>query len=155
MGMWIHMPPGSWKCMRISYTMHEIKLAAIVFVLKIWWYYYKRFKIYSDYKSSKYLFTQTKLNMCQRRWTYLLKDYDCEIKNHLRSTNLTANALSWKIRLTALQVSTVFIMMQECCAIGFYFRHKKKIEGIMVATICNWTNNVHSIRDCQSRRFKS
>jgi hypothetical protein len=32
--------------------------------------------IYTDHKSLKYIFTQADLNMRQRRWLELIKDYD-------------------------------------------------------------------------------
>ena len=36
-------------------------------------------EIFTDHKSLKYLFSQKELNMWQRRWIELLKDYDCII----------------------------------------------------------------------------
>lgn len=49
-----------------------------VFVLKVWRHYLygSRFEVFSDHKSLKYLFDQKELNMRQRRWLELLKDYD-------------------------------------------------------------------------------
>jgi hypothetical protein len=35
--------------------------------------------IYTDHKSLKYIFTQANLNMRQRRWLELIKDYDLEV----------------------------------------------------------------------------
>jgi hypothetical protein len=39
--------------------------------------------IYTDHKSLKYIFTQADLNMRQRRWLELIKDYDLEVHYHL------------------------------------------------------------------------
>ena len=52
--------------------------------------------IYTDHKSLKYFFTQKELNMRQRRWLELVKDYDCTINYHLGKANVVADALSRK-----------------------------------------------------------
>ncbi|XP_040945805.1 uncharacterized protein [Gossypium hirsutum] len=44
----------------------------------------------------KYLLTQKELNLRQRHWIKLLKDYDCVIEYHLEKVNVAANALSGK-----------------------------------------------------------
>jgi hypothetical protein len=51
--------------------------------------------VYTDHKSLKYIFTQKDLNLRQRRWLELIKDYDLEIHYHSSKANLVANALSW------------------------------------------------------------
>ena len=50
-----------------NYPTHDLKLAAVVFVLKIWRHYLygSRFEMFNDHKSLKYLFDQKKLNMRQ------------------------------------------------------------------------------------------
>ncbi|XP_075499985.1 uncharacterized protein LOC142538559 [Primulina tabacum] len=62
---------------------------------------YKEFTIYSDaskedHQSLKYLFTQKELNMRQRRWIELLKDYDLTISYHPGKANKVADSLSRK-----------------------------------------------------------
>ncbi|XP_073276499.1 uncharacterized protein [Primulina huaijiensis] len=66
----------------VPMTEFRTQLAAIVFALKLWRHYLygEQFVIYSDHKSLKYLFSQPDLNMRQRRWMELLKDFDCEIQ---------------------------------------------------------------------------
>ena len=70
----------------------------MVFALKMWRHYVYREKIqvYTNHKSLKYLFTQKKFNMRQRRWLELVKDYDIEILYHLGKPNIVADALSLK-----------------------------------------------------------
>ena len=53
-----------------------------------------RCEIYSDHKSLKYIFTQKELNMRQRRWIELIKDYDLDIHYHPGKANVVADALS-------------------------------------------------------------
>ncbi|KAL4028437.1 hypothetical protein IC575_011634 [Cucumis melo] len=64
-----------------NYPTHDLELAAVVFALKILRHYLygERIQIFTDHKSLKYFFTQKELNMRQRRWLELVKDYDCEI----------------------------------------------------------------------------
>ena len=52
--------------------------------------------IYTDHKSLKYIFTQADLNMRQRRWLELIKDYDIEVHYHPGKANVVADALSHK-----------------------------------------------------------
>jgi hypothetical protein len=50
----------------------------------------------TDHKSLKYIFTQSDVNMSQRRWLELIKDYDLEVYYHLGKANVVADALSCK-----------------------------------------------------------
>ncbi|XP_008461603.1 uncharacterized protein LOC103500166 [Cucumis melo] len=59
--------------------------------------YGKKIQIFTDYKSLKYVFTQKELNMRQRKWLKLVKDFDCEILYHLDKANVVADALSKKV----------------------------------------------------------
>ena len=72
----------------------------MVFALKIWRHYLygERCEIFTDHKSLKYLFTQNELNLRQRRWLELIKDYDCVISYHPGKVNVVADALSRKSR---------------------------------------------------------
>ena len=49
---------------------------------------------YMDHKSLKYIFTQSDLNLRQRRWLELIKDYDLDIHYHPGKANVVADALS-------------------------------------------------------------
>ncbi|XP_020961304.1 uncharacterized protein LOC110263825 [Arachis ipaensis] len=82
----------------VNYPTHDLKLAAILFALKIWRHhlYGLKFNIFSDHKSLKYIFDQKELNMRQRRWMELLKDYDFELSYHPGKANVVADALSRK-----------------------------------------------------------
>jgi hypothetical protein len=60
--------------------------------------------IYTDHKSLKYIFTQADLNMRQRRWLELIKDYDLEVHYHPGKANVIADALSRKAHSSCLSV---------------------------------------------------
>ena len=82
-----------------NYPTHDLELGAVVFALKIWRHYLYgvRCTIYTDHKSLRYLMDQPSLNMRQRRWLDVLKDYDCEILYHPGKANVVADALSRKV----------------------------------------------------------
>jgi hypothetical protein len=64
----------------LNYPTHDLELAAVVHALK----------------SLKYISTQKDLNLRQRCWLELIKDYDLEIHYHPGKANLVADALSRK-----------------------------------------------------------
>ncbi|KAI3808712.1 hypothetical protein L1987_24670 [Smallanthus sonchifolius] len=108
------------KIHEVNYPTHDLELAAIVFALKIWRHYLYGVKctIYSDHKNLKYFFEQKELNMRQRRWLELLKDYDCEILYHPGKANIVADTLSRKeqsdpIRIKACQLIITPDLMNE------------------------------------------
>ena len=88
----------------------------VVFALKIWRHYLygKWCEIYTDHKSLKYFFTQKELNMRQRRWLELIKDYDCEINYHPGKANVVADALSRKsmVELAAHGISQPYLIKE-------------------------------------------
>ncbi|XP_070056658.1 uncharacterized protein [Nicotiana tomentosiformis] len=67
-----------------NYPVHNLELVAIVHALKIWWHYLYGVPYERD------------LNLRQRRWLELLKDYDISILYHHRKANMVADALSRK-----------------------------------------------------------
>ncbi|KAK8700519.1 hypothetical protein V6N13_018914 [Hibiscus sabdariffa] len=93
-----------------NYPTHDIELAAVVFALKIWRHYLygERCTVYTDHKSLKYLMTQKELNLRQRRWLELLKDYDLSIEYHPGKANVVADALSRKV---AVELRAMFVRL--------------------------------------------
>jgi hypothetical protein len=67
--------------------------------------------IYTYHKSLKYLFTQPDLNMRQRRWLELIKDYELEVHYHPGKANVVADALSHKYRCNHITVQSP----STCC----------------------------------------
>ncbi|KAL4032966.1 hypothetical protein IC575_006049 [Cucumis melo] len=84
-----------------NYPTYDLELAAVVLALKIWRHYLfgEKCHIFTDHKSLKYIFDQKELNLRQRRWLELIKDYDCTIEYHPGKANVVADALSRKSRL--------------------------------------------------------
>jgi hypothetical protein len=68
--------------------------------MKVWRHYLlvNLVHIYADHKSLKYLFTQSDLNMRQRRWLELIKDYKLKVHYHPGKANVVVDALSRKYR---------------------------------------------------------
>ncbi|KAH0715068.1 hypothetical protein KY284_007973 [Solanum tuberosum] len=79
-----------------NYPTHDLELAVVVFALKIWRHYLYgvHVDIFTDHKILQYVFTQTELNLKQRRWLELLKDYDMSILYHPGKANVVVDALS-------------------------------------------------------------
>ena len=68
----------------VNYPTHDLELAVVVHALKIWRNYLlgNKVHIFTDHESLKYIFTQSELNMRQRRWLELIKDYNLEVHYH-------------------------------------------------------------------------
>src|SRR4051794_35010696 len=69
-------------------------------------------EIYSDHKSLKYIFTQKELNMRQRIWLELIKDYDMSLQYYPGKANVVADALSRKSYVNGL---TAGELPEELC----------------------------------------
>jgi hypothetical protein len=95
------------------YPTHDLELLTVVHTLKVWRHYLlsNLVYIYTDHKSLKYLFTQPNLNMRQRRWLELIKDYELEVHYHPGKANVVADALSHKHRWNHITVQSP----STCC----------------------------------------
>ena len=61
----LHMSPRKLRIHELNYPTHDFELLAIVHALKLWRHYLlgRRFKLQTDHKSLKWIFTQPDLNM--------------------------------------------------------------------------------------------
>jgi hypothetical protein len=86
------------RCHEEHYHTHDLELATVVMALRTWRHYLlgNAVHIHTDHKSLKYIFTQPDLNMRQRRWLELIKDYELEVHYHPGKANIVADALSRK-----------------------------------------------------------
>ena len=105
----------------LNYPTHDLELAAVIFTLKTWRHYLygATCQIFTDHKSLKYLFTQKELNLRQRRWMELLKDYDYTIDYHPSKANVVADALSRKSTGSLAYMKTIQLpLMVELRELG-------------------------------------
>ncbi|WVZ89414.1 hypothetical protein U9M48_035826 [Paspalum notatum var. saurae] len=102
----------------VNYPTHDLELLAVVYALKKWRHYLlgNTCHIYTDHKSLKYIFTQPELNMRQRRWLELIKDYDLEVHYHPGKANVVADALSRKAHCSFIEARPTVRVL--CCEIG-------------------------------------
>jgi hypothetical protein len=93
----------------VNYLTHDLELAAVVHAIKIWRHYLmgKRYELYTDHKSLKYIFIQSNLNLRQRRWLELIKDYGLGINYHPGKANMVADALSHRSHVSQLVVGSM------------------------------------------------
>ncbi|GJX83532.1 putative reverse transcriptase domain-containing protein [Tanacetum coccineum] len=114
------------KPYEVNYPTHDLELAAVVFSLKIWRHYFygETCDIFTDHKSLKYIFTQKELNMRQRRWLELLKDFNANIQYHPGKANVVAGALSRKNFgvLTCLKIQPKIIKDLELMVVELVVR---------------------------------
>jgi hypothetical protein len=99
-----------------NYPTHDLELAVMVHALKMWRYYLMgtHCNIFTNQKSLKYIFTQVDLNMRQRRWLELIKDYDLEVHYHPGKANVVADALSRKSQCNCVMMdSRINILCDE------------------------------------------
>ena len=68
-------------------------------------------QVFIDHKILKYLLTQRELNLRQRRWLKLIKDYDLVIDYHLGKANVIADALSQKSFVTLAHIRTAYVSL--------------------------------------------
>jgi hypothetical protein len=97
------------------YPTHDLELAAVVHTLKIWRHYIigKRYELYTDHKSLKYIFTQSNLNLRQIRWLELINDYDLGVNYHPGKANVVVDALSRRSHVSQLVVDSMLFELYE------------------------------------------
>jgi hypothetical protein len=141
------------------YPTHDLELAAVVHALKIWRHYLlgNVCHIYTDHKSLKYIFTQSELNMRQRRWLELIKDYELEIHYHPGKANVVADALSRKASCHYLTMRTSDITLcqeMENLNLGMIQHgtsNHLKLESVLLQRIIDAQKNDEEIKRIQEK----
>ena len=133
-----------------NYPTHDLELAAVVFALRIWRHYLYGVpcRIFTDHKSLQYLFTQKELNMRQRRWIELIKDYECTIEYHPGKANVVADALSRRPMSSLSHLRAVHLpRLIELRSLGV--RLELKDSGALLATFHVRSILIDRIRELQ------
>jgi hypothetical protein len=86
----------------VNYLTHDLELAVVVH-----YHMGKRCELYMDHKSLKYILTQSNLNLRQRRWLELIKDYALGINYHPGKANVVAEFLSQRSHANHLVVKNI------------------------------------------------
>ncbi|KAK4400634.1 Retrovirus-related Pol polyprotein from transposon [Sesamum angolense] len=135
----------------INYPTHDLEVAAIVHALKIWRHYLygDTFQIFTDHKSLKYIPTQKELNLRQRRWIELLKDYHCTIDYHPGKANIMADALSRKT--VDHLASMIFCNVEYLTALRAMDVHFSVGGDMLLATMQVKPSLKDKIRDAQEK----
>jgi hypothetical protein len=119
----------------------------IVHALKIWRHYLlgNPCNIYTDHKSLKYIFTQSELNMRQRRWLELIKDYKLEVHYHPGKANVVVDALSRKAHCNCLRAQSGVDTLCE------YFRklNLSMVEHGSLASLVITSDLINEIKETQ------
>ncbi|WVZ84731.1 hypothetical protein U9M48_031723 [Paspalum notatum var. saurae] len=119
----------------VNYPTHDLELLAVVCALKKWRHYLlgNTCHIYTNHKSLKYIFTQPELNMRQRRWLELIKDYDLEVHYHSSKPNVVADALSRKAHCNFIEARpTVRLLCYEIGEIDIQIVQQAKLYSLIV-----------------------
>ena len=102
--------------------------------------------MYTNHKSLKYIFTQKELNLRQRRWLDLIKDYDCDINYHPGKANVVADSLSRKERLNSMTTTEELIKDFEKLEIDI---HIEESTSEIVYTMTFQPTLLDKIKRCQ------
>ncbi|TYK05214.1 reverse transcriptase [Cucumis melo var. makuwa] len=134
-----------------NYPTYDLELAADVLALKIWRHYLfgEKYHIFTDHKSLKYIFYQKELNLRQRRWLELIKDYDCTLEYHPGKANVVADALSKKSRLPKSALCGIRVALLNELR-GSKVRVTKEDSGSLLAQFQVWSSLVTEIVRRQS-----
>jgi hypothetical protein len=104
--------------------------------------------IFTDHKSLKYIFTRADLNMRQKRWLELIKDYDLEVHYHPGKANVVADALSRKLQCNCVMMDSRINTL--CDELSFWCFCLTFLLSQLCKTRSSWPSSV--TRECKLLR---
>jgi hypothetical protein len=116
-----------------NYPTHDLELATVVHALKNWrrYLYGQKCDIYMGDKSLKYIFPYSELNMRQRRWLELIKDYELEIHYHPDKANVVVDAFSRKSQVNMMAADPIpYELAKEFDRMSLEFLNNT--QGVMI-----------------------
>ncbi|XP_070049800.1 uncharacterized protein [Nicotiana tomentosiformis] len=108
--------------------------------------------IYTDHKSLQYILKQNELNLRQRRWLELLKDYDVDILYHPGKANVVVDALSCR------SMGSLSYLQPEKCGIAHEIHQLASLEvrlldsddiGVTIQDMAT-SSLVTEVKECQT-----
>ena len=135
-----------------NYLTHDLELVVVVFALRIWRHYLYGVPciIFIDHKSLQYLITHKELNMRQRRWVELIKDYECTVEYHPGKANVVADALSRKSTGSISHLKALYFpRLVELRSLGV--RLESTDNGALLATFYVRPILIDRIRELQTQ----
>ncbi|KAF8101307.1 hypothetical protein N665_0207s0003 [Sinapis alba] len=136
-----------------DYKTHDLELAAVVFVLRIWrsYFYGEEVEVYTNHQSLKYL-TKPELNLRQRRWMEFVADYDLKIRYHPGKMNVVVDALSRR-KLDVDMEKEVELLNQELKQVKLVILGGQTSEPLGVQVV-NQASFIQKIREEQLKDEK-
>ncbi|GJR63319.1 hypothetical protein Tco_1505481 [Tanacetum coccineum] len=130
---WLHAVAFPWYFVAATASLWIIKVEAITNGVT---YYVRMFRWCSD-------ISVRELNMRQRRWLELLKDYDTNIQYHPGKANVVADALSRKSRMIAC-FDSIILHDLECLDVELCVREAQRDDGELWAIVQNVEDGKHT-----------
>jgi hypothetical protein len=92
-----------------QYVTHDLELAWIVYALNMWRHYLfgRIFVLMKNDRGMKYLFDHPWLNVRQKKWMELIREFDFEIKHIKGKENEVAYALNRSVQKMHLAATNV------------------------------------------------
>jgi hypothetical protein len=94
-----------------------------------------RCNIYTDHKSLKYIFTQADLNMRQRRWLELIKDYDLEVLYHPGKSQCNCMTMDSRINTLCDKLSKMRIEVVPSSTLDYICIEPTLLDQIIMAQL--------------------
>ena len=118
-----------------NYVTHDLELAEIVHVLKMWRHYLmgKKFELRTGHCGLKHFFGKPTLNARQTRWLEFLSEYDFKIKHIKGKENQVVDALNMKDDEVHIETINMYMtdLKDQIIATENSYHHYIKVKEIL------------------------